>query len=296
MLNGYDNGNTAKPAPSAGLSSAAYEAEIKRILSTERARIDALNAQVADLTEAIQSKMHRLAVLDQEINAAFSDERARIARLETETRRLRDEQASHTDAAQKTREQALRDAERARDEHKAAEDIRKSLEMEQAVLRAKVRDLDTLTEELKEKILKQDSVLLSFVSRETAITQREQDATVREARVAVEQKALSDAASAVAEQRALLAGEINAAAQAKEAAANAAERLRLTQEERNTYEIRMSELGAKEASFAETERRLVALENRIKLDASALQTLKNDLDRRQKNIEQREAAAAKTIN
>lgn len=293
MLNGYADDKKPEQVPTMALID--FENEVKRILSTEQSKIDELKKQVEDLNTVIASKRHRITSLDQEFADALAKKQAEAAALVSEAKaRLNDTQATN-DAAHALYDAALKDAHQAQADAKSAKELKNTLETELAVTRSKQRDLDYLIEKAKEKNLLIDSQVFELGQREAAAQARINALDKRSAELDGKAAGLSARREALDVQEASLGSLIAQSQTARKEAEDAIDSLHVTKGERAKFEAEKAAVAAKVAGFIETENSQLARENRIKLDVKALQEGMADLDRRRKNIEQREAALAQKI-
>lgn len=298
MPNGYDEGVEAQKqyqqVPK--ISVFEYEQEVKRIMSRDGATIERQKKEIADFDIVIQSKRHRIASLDTELEQEIAEKRATAevlvdeaeAKLKAAT--LKDEEAeAYAEAAAKT-------AVEADGALVAVQEVRKSLEKELEEVKAKNKALDVLglkltedTKKLENQVyeagMRQDEidVRIRTLNRKTSeLNDREEALNLREAGIDLEKAGLEELRKNVDDGTTILN--------------DLKETVRITKEERTEFEAAVAANDARRDGFAETERRLEARENKIRLDEKALKDGSADLERRKKNVESLEAAAAKKLD
>lgn len=296
MANGYQNDPIKKLQQVPMMSLAEYEVEVAKINAANKKTIEADTAKMAELSNAIQSKLSRLAHIDAELADKFTAEKQRIEALVTEATHARDRQTKETADAHELYEQALKDAENAKVEKTAVESLRRSLETEQAVLRARLNDFSAQTEALDEK-----RAALAAQESNTAVALAKLEATEQSvngklAQIETLKSTISTAQDTIERTRVALEDERIASREAAAELVRERELLAAEQAKHADFKARLAAVEAKEAGFAEIERRLVAQENRVKLDVSAVKSAQADLDRRMRNVESREAELLKKLN
>lgn len=291
MTNGYDQGDKPKQVPTMALVD--FEQEVKRILARDQIRIDAQKKEIEELDNIIGSKNAQIAALDTEISEEVARRRAEADVLVQEAKKyLATTKANDEAIASLLDETVAQAAQASIDKTKAAEIVR-SLEMEQAVLRAKIRETTALQESLKEARLLADSKLLDLAKRESAANERDKQLDADATELSAQAAGIREARKAIDNAVAQLQASKDLLRKDQEDLVVRQNDLKITQAERAAFNVQLEALKQKEAGFIETDSRLTAIENRIKLDAQALREANADLERRRKNIESREAQLAK---
>lgn len=295
MPDTYDSGEKKKFMQVPSISVAEYEEEVKRIIARDGDTIAAQKKEIEEQRVAIQSKMNRLASLDQEIADVLAKKQAEAALLVSQAQdRLSDTQTAN-DSAHQLYDQALKDANQARTDAQAAKELRASLETELAVCRSKDRELADLIAKAKEARDKADAIVFECQEREAGIDARINTLDSKSAELDGKAFGLNARKVALDTQESELQrtqAEIKASFDELDAARKA---LLVTEEEREKFKADVAANNARRDGFIETERRLEARENRLRLDEAALRQAYQELDRRRKNVESLEADAAQKL-